>query len=42
MAIRIYNRVLTSEERLLNAKLDAVRFCGEPVPKAPGLMILLR
>lgn len=42
MAIRIYNRVLTADERLLNAKLDAIRFLGEPTPAAPGLMILLR
>ena len=42
MAIRIYNRVLTADERLLNAKLDAIRFLGEPAPAAPGLMILLR
>ena len=42
MAIRIYNRVLTADERLLNAKLDAIRFLGEPAPAVPGLMILLR
>ena len=42
MAIRIYNRVLTADERLLNAKLDAIRFLGEPTPAVPGLMILLR
>ena len=33
---------MTADERLLNAKLDAIRFLGEPAPAVPGLMILLR
>ena len=42
MAMRFYNRRLTGPERLLNAKLDAIRYLGEKPPRANGLCVIIR
>lgn len=40
MTIRVYNRVLTRDERIFNAKLDGLRFCGERLPT--GMVVRIR
>ena len=42
MAMRFYNRRLTGPERLLNAKLDAIRYLGEKPPRTKGLCLFIR
>ena len=42
MAMRFYNRRLTGPERLLNAKLDALRYLGEKLHRPTGLCVIIR
>lgn len=42
MCLRFYNRRLTGYERLLNARLDAIRYLGAPVPRIPGSCLRIK